>query len=55
MGGAFMAISECPLCTFHIPIDSSMAEGDVVQCPDCGASLKLASITPPLFEMLKED
>ena len=50
-----MAISECPVCTFHIPLPSSMAEGDAMECPDCGAHLKLVSLSPPLFEEIKEE
>ncbi|MCX6772898.1 MAG: lysine biosynthesis protein LysW [Candidatus Micrarchaeota archaeon] len=50
-----MAISECPSCTFHIPIESNMQEGDVIECPDCGAKLKLVSLMPPLFEEIKEE
>ncbi len=50
-----MAISECPACTFHIPLSSSMGEGDVMECPDCGARLKLVSLSPPIFEEIKEE
>lgn len=50
-----MAISECPECTFHIPLPSNLGEGDVIACPDCGAMLKLASISPPIFEPVKEE
>ena len=49
-----MAISECPECTFHIAIGSNMQEGDAVECPDCGALLKLVSLSPPLFERAGE-
>lgn len=49
---AGMAISECPSCTFHIPLPPGMAEGDVMQCPDCGAEIKLKSVYPPVFELV---
>ena len=49
-----MAISECPVCTFHIPVESGMQEGDQMECPDCGALLKLVSLSPPLFERAGE-
>lgn len=49
-----MAISECPSCTFHIPLSSNMQEGDQMECPDCGAKLKLVSLTPPIFEEISE-
>lgn len=50
-----MAISECPKCTFHIPLGSNMQEGDVIACPDCGSQLKLVSLYPPLFEAIGEN
>ena len=52
---AAMAVSECPSCTYHIALPSSMAEGEVMQCPDCGESLKLLSLNPPIFELVKDD
>ncbi|HIH18671.1 TPA: lysine biosynthesis protein LysW [Candidatus Micrarchaeota archaeon] len=50
-----MAISECPGCTFHIPLPPNLEEGDVMECPDCGAMVKLKSMNPPIFELVKED
>ena len=49
-----MAISECPACTFHVPLSSNMQEGEVMACPDCGAEIKLVQLFPPLFELVKE-
>ena len=50
-----MAISECPACTFHIPVSSDMEEGSALECPDCGARLRLLSLSPPIFEEIKEE
>ena len=50
-----MAISECPSCTYHIPVSSGMQEGDVMECPDCGAAIKLVKAFPPIFELVKEE
>lgn len=50
-----MAISECPACTFHLSFPSSMQEGDAMECPDCGAKLKLVSLSPPIFNEIKEE
>ena len=50
-----MAISECPVCTYHIPVSSDMEEGGAYECPDCGARLKLVSLTPPLFEEISSE
>ena len=47
-----MAISECPVCTCHIPI-ADMREGSVILCPDCGARLKLVKVSPPIFEEIE--
>ena len=47
-----MAIAECPSCTFHIADAANMGIGDVVECPDCGARLRLAKNYPPVFELL---
>ncbi|GEM_PF-1066060 len=49
-----LAISECPECTFHIKLPPDMQEGDVMQCPDCSAMIRLVKIYPPLFELVEE-
>ena len=49
-----MAISECPECTFHIALPSNAGEGMVMECPDCGALLKLINLSPPIFEKAGE-
>ena len=50
-----MAISECPQCTCHIPLETGADVGDVISCPDCGAALKLVSQSPPLFKAVGEE
>ena len=50
-----MAISECPVCTFHISLEQVLSIGDVMICPDCGARLKLVKDYPPVFEATGED
>jgi len=50
-----MAISECPVCTFHIPLPDGMSEGEEMICPDCGAGLKLVKRNPPIFEEIREE
>ena len=49
-----MAISECPACTFHVPLPPTLQEGEVMQCPDCGAEIKLVQVYPPIFQLVRE-
>lgn len=51
----FMAISECPECTFHIQLEDGAELGQIILCPDCGEKLKLVSVNPPIFEAVKEE
>ncbi|MCX8196982.1 MAG: hypothetical protein N3G80_01560 [Candidatus Micrarchaeota archaeon] len=48
-----MAVSECPACTYHIPV-GNLQEGDTIKCPDCGVLLKLVRAFPPIFEEVQE-
>jgi len=53
-----MAISECPECTFHLQLEEGVEVGQVINCPDCGARIKLVKDFPPVFELVggkKED
>ena len=50
-----MAVSECPSCTFHIALPPDAEEGMVMECPDCGALIKLVKIMPPVFELVGEE
>jgi lysine biosynthesis protein LysW len=50
-----MAVSECPECTFHIPMPPDLQVGDVLECPDCGTRLKVKSVYPPIFEVAGEE
>ena len=49
-----MAISECPACTFHIALEPGLSVGDAIDCPDCGARLKLVKDFPPVFAIVGE-
>jgi len=50
-----MAVSECPSCTFHIILPPNMEEGMTMNCPDCGALIKLVKIFPPVFRLVGEE
>ena len=45
-----MAVSECPVCTFHIQLEEGIEAGHVMKCQDCGALIKLVQDAPPVFE-----
>jgi len=49
-----MAISECPVCTFHIALEPGLLVGEAITCPDCGTRLKLVKDFPPVFESIGE-
>ena len=46
-----MAVSECPECTFHIQLEEGIEVGQVMNCPDCGARIKLVGDSPPVFAL----
>jgi len=50
-----MGLSECPECTYHIPIQKNMKKGDIIICPDCSARLKIISLDPLIFESLEQE
>jgi len=50
-----MAVSECPLCTFHIALPPDAEEGMVIGCPDCGGIIRLVKIMPPVFEPVEKE
>ena len=47
-------MATCPVCDSEdLEVDEfEVDEGDVVNCPDCGASLTIMSLTPLEFELL---
>jgi alpha-aminoadipate/glutamate carrier protein LysW len=46
----------CPSCDAPIDVEEEeLDEGDVLSCDECGASLKVASVTPLELESDKED
>ena len=49
-----MAVSECPECTFHIQLEEGIEVGQVMNCPDCGALIKLVKDFPPVFALVGE-
>jgi alpha-aminoadipate carrier protein LysW len=46
----------CPSCDAPIDVEEEeLDEGDVLSCDECGASLKVASVTPLEIESDKDD
>jgi alpha-aminoadipate/glutamate carrier protein LysW len=50
-------MATCPVCDSEdLEVDEfEVDEGDVVNCPDCGASLTIMSLTPLEFEAADDD
>ncbi|HID91058.1 TPA: lysine biosynthesis protein LysW [Candidatus Bathyarchaeota archaeon] len=40
-----MTAAKCPLCDARINIPSDVVEGEIIDCPECGLELEVASIT----------
>lgn len=49
-----MALSECPECAFHLTVNPSWQEGSRFDCPDCGALLTVASLSPLQIEKAQD-
>lgn len=39
-------MAQCPECEGDVPIDAGVVIGEILVCPDCGAELEVASLTP---------
>jgi lysine biosynthesis protein LysW len=49
-----MALAECPKCAIHIIRHPDWKEGMVIECPECGAKLVVASLEPLELEEAQE-
>lgn len=45
---------ECPLCGAEIDLEG-YEENELIDCPDCGESLEIVSLTPPVLESAPEE
>jgi lysine biosynthesis protein LysW len=50
-------MATCPVCEAEdLEVDEyEVDEGDVVNCPECGASLEVSSVSPLEFEAVSDD
>jgi lysine biosynthesis protein LysW len=50
-------MATCPVCEAeNLEVDEfEVDEGDIVNCPECGASLEVTSVSPLEFEAADED
>lgn len=46
---------ECPECAAEISLASSVEEGEIIICPDCGVELEVISLDPIVLEMAPEE
>ena len=50
-----MALSECPLCHAHIPLNPAWALDSRILCPECGAELVVTGLNPLELESSDEE
>jgi lysine biosynthesis protein LysW len=50
-------MATCPVCDAEdLEVDEyEVDEGDVVNCPECGASLEVSSVSPLEFEAVSDE
>jgi len=50
-------MATCPVCEAEdLEVDEyEVDEGDLVNCPECGASLEVSSVSPLEFEAVSDD
>lgn len=49
-------MATCPKCDEEVDLDEyDVDKGDIVSCPECGASLEVTSVSPLEFETLDDD
>jgi len=41
----------CPECVAEITLETSVEEGEIIVCPDCGVELEVTSLDPAAVEM----
>lgn len=45
----------CPECDADIALPADTLEGEIIQCPECGAELEVRSVDPPVLELAPEE
>lgn len=45
----------CPECDGEVQVDDDVDKGDVVECPDCGASLEIVGLDPIELDVAVEE
>ena len=50
-----MAVTcECPVCGAEVELQG-YKENEFIDCPECGESLEIVSLTPPVLEQVPEE
>ena len=47
-------MAECPECATELKLGSTVEEGEIVVCPDCGVELEVIGLTPLTLELAPE-
>lgn len=47
--------ASCPECAADIVLQPDTLQGEIIQCPDCGAELEVISLDPPSLELAPEE
>lgn len=51
-----MQKTTCPVCDGRVYVeDKALAVGEIVECPDCGATLEIVSLTPLKVEEIEPE
>ncbi|MGA8260616.1 MAG: lysine biosynthesis protein LysW [Arenicellales bacterium] len=47
-------MAECPVCGAQVGTDSTVVEGELIECADCGSELEITGIDPVMLEQAPE-
>lgn len=45
----------CPDCEAEVQVDENSGKGDIVDCPDCGATLEVVGLDPIELDFVIEE
>ena len=45
----------CPECSTAVDIDDEVEEGEMMECPECGAELEVVNTNPVQLEVVSDE